>query len=232
MTTRRVLVVDDEENIRTLVASYLRDEGFEVLEASDGPSALTAVREEQPALVVLDVRMPGLDGFEVLREIRTTSDVYVIMLTARAEETDRVVGLSVGADDYVAKPFSPRELVARVKAVLCRARAGDSPAEDEVLEFDSVSVDLVRREVRRQDELVELTALQFELLAALAQAPGRVFTRQQLIERVWGWDFFGDERIVDVHIGNLRKALDDDATAPDVIGTVRGVGYKLVATKR
>ncbi len=232
MSVRRVLVVDDEESIRTLVASYLRDEGFEVLEASDGPSALAAVEGQQLDLVVLDVRMPGIDGFEVLREIRAASDVYVIMLTARAEETDRVVGLSVGADDYVTKPFSPRELVARVKAVLRRSRPGDAPGEGDVLEFDSVSVDLARREVRRRGEPVELTALQFDLLAALAQAPGRVFTRQQLIERVWGWDFFGDERIVDVHIGNLRKALDDNAGDPDVIGTVRGVGYKLVASRR
>ncbi len=232
MSTRRVLVVDDEESIRTLVASYLRDEGFDVVEASDGPTALRAVRGEQLDLVVLDVRMPGMDGFEVLREMRTISDVYVIMLTARAEETDRAIGLSVGADDYVTKPFSPRELVARVKAVLRRSRGGDAADESDLLEFDSVSVDLARREVRRGGEVVELTALQFELLAALAQSPGRVFTRQQLIERVWGWEFFGDGRIVDVHIGNLRKALGDDASNPDVMGTVRGVGYKLVASRR
>ena len=139
MSTRRVLVVDDEESIRTLVASYLRDEGFDVVEASDGPTALRAVRGEQLDLVVLDVRMPGMDGFEVLREMRTISDVYVIMLTARAEETDRAIGLSVGADDYVTKPFSPRELVARVKAVLRRSRGGDAADESDLLEFDSVS---------------------------------------------------------------------------------------------
>jgi DNA-binding response OmpR family regulator len=227
----RVLVVDDEERIRTLVGSYLRAEGFEVDEAATGEEALVKLRDRHPDLVVLDVRLPGVDGFEVLRELRRDSDVYVIMLTARTEETDKLVGLTVGADDYVTKPFSPRELVARVKAVL---RRGRQPRRDdeEVLQFEELWVDPSRRLVLRDEEPVELTALEFDLLAALASAPGRVFTRRQLIERVWGWDFFGDERVVDVHIRNLRRALGDPADDPRFVGTVRGVGYKMVATPR
>jgi DNA-binding response OmpR family regulator len=231
MKPHRVLVVDDEEQIRSLVSSYLTADGFAVFEAENGDEAIAAVERHHPDVVVLDVRMPGTDGLEALRAIRRTSDVYVIMLTARTEETDRIVGLSLGADDYVTKPFSPRELVARVQAVLRRARRS-GPEEPDRLEFDSFTIDLARREVHRAGETRELTSLQFDLLAALVEAPGRVFTRGQLIERVWGWDFFGDERIVDVHIRNLRKALGDDAANPEVIGTVRGVGYKLVAETR
>ncbi|MGB5302250.1 MAG: response regulator transcription factor [Gemmatimonadota bacterium] len=229
MDERRILVVDDEQKIRSLVASYLRSDGFEVVEATDGEEAVAAVSMRKPDLVVMDIRMPGMDGFEALNEIRRLSDVYVILLTARAEETDRIIGLSVGADDYVTKPFSPRELVARVKAVLRRSRAGTAAGSADRLMFDSVIVDVGRREVFRDESVVDLTALQFDLLATLAESPGRVFTRRQLIERVWGWDFFGDERIVDAHIRNLRNALGDDAADPQVIGTVRGVGYKLVA---
>ena len=225
-----ILIVDDEERIRSLVASYLKSDGFEVVEANNGRDALAEVERRKPDLVIMDVRMPGMDGFEALSEIRKISDVYVIMLTARAEETDRIVGLSVGADDYVTKPFSPRELVARVKAVLRRARSSSPTSSADRLEFDSVVIDVGRREVTRDGEPADLTALQFDLLATLAESPGRVFSRRQLIERVWGWDFYGDERIVDVHIRNLRKALADEAGDPEVIGTVRGVGYKLVAT--
>ena len=230
MDEPRILIVDDEERIRSLVASYLKSDGFEVVEADNGRDALAEVERRKPDLVIMDVRMPGMDGFEALSEIRKISDVYVIMLTARAEETDRIVGLSVGADDYVTKPFSPRELVARVKAVLRRARSSSSTNSADRLEFDSVVIDVGRREVIRNGVPTELTALQFDLLATLAESPGRVFSRGQLIERVWGWDFYGDERIVDVHIRNLRKALADEASDPEVIGTVRGVGYKLVAT--
>ena len=231
MDNARILIVDDEQRIRSLVASYLESDGFEVVEASNGRDAVAEVERRKPDLVIMDVRMPGMDGFEALSEIRRTSDVYVIMLTARAEETDRIVGLSVGADDYVTKPFSPRELVARVKAVLRRARGRQSGAtSDDRLEFDSLTLDLGRREVFRHGEPTELTALQFDLLVTMAESPGRVFSRGQLIERVWGWDFFGDERVVDVHIRNLRKALGDGATDPEVIGTVRGVGYKFVGT--
>jgi len=229
--TERILVVDDEERIRSLVGSYLRAEGFEVAESGSGEDALVRARDLHPDLVVLDVRLPGIDGFEVLRELRKRSDVYVIMLTARTEEVDKLVGLSVGADDYLTKPFSPRELVARVKAVLRRGRGPDR-AEDEALRFEGLTIHPALREVARDGEPVQLTTLEFDLLAALASAPKRVFTRRQLLERVWGWDFFGDERVVDVHIRNLRKAIGDSADDPSFIGTVRGVGYKLVAEPR
>jgi DNA-binding response OmpR family regulator len=224
----RILIVDDEANIRKLVGSYLRSEGYEVAEASDGRSAVDAVRKLDPDLVVLDVRMPGLDGVEALRQIRTFSDTYVIMLTARAEEADKLIGLSVGADDYLTKPFSPRELTARVKAVLRRSRGSARQDDEDVMRFPEVTVDLARRSVSVGDADTRLTALEFDLLAALAAQPGRVFSRRQLLESVWGWDYFGDERVVDVHIRNLRKALGDDATSPRVIGTVRGVGYRFL----
>ncbi len=231
MRQQRVLVVDDEKKIRDLLTAYLRADGFEVAEASDGVEALARARKTEPDLVILDVMMPGMDGIEVLRELRKTSDVFVMMLTARAEETDKLIGLSVGADDYLTKPFSPRELVARAKAILRRGRER-TMADEELLRFENLTVDLSKREVTRGRATCDLTALEFDLLAAMASAPGRVFSRRQLVERVWGWDFFGDERVVDVHIRNLRKALGDDATDPEVIGTVRGVGYKLVADRR
>lgn len=230
MRQQRILVVDDEKKIRDLLAAYLRSDGFEVAEASDGAEALAKIRRAEPDLVILDVMMPGMDGIEVLRELRKTSDVFVMMLTARAEETDKLIGLSVGADDYLTKPFSPRELVARAKAILRRGRER-TVADDEVLRFENLTVDLAKREVTRDETPCDLTALEFDLLAAMASSPGRVFSRRQLVERVWGWDFFGDERVVDVHIRNLRKALRDDASDPQVIGTVRGVGYKLVADR-
>ena len=228
MHNKRVVIIDDEEQIRSLVKSYLSSEGFDIIEAGSAEEGLEAIRQHDPEVVVLDVRLPGMDGFQALTEIRRTSDVYVIMLTARTEEVDRVVGLSMGADDYVPKPFSPRELVARIKAVLRRSRS-DERTTDDSLRFDGLTIDLAARVVKVNDAAIDLTVLQFDLLAALAQSPGRVFTRRQIIERVWGWDFFGDERIVDVHVGNLRKALGDDAAESAVVGTVRGVGYRLVA---
>jgi DNA-binding response OmpR family regulator len=222
-----VLVVDDEAPIREVVRRYLQAEGVEVVEAADGPTALEMFEAHRPDVVVLDVMLPGLDGIEVLRRVRTRSDVYVVMLTARTEETDRLIGLSVGADDYVAKPFSPRELVARVKALLRRPHMTDVSNADPRL--GDLTVDQDRREVRVAGAEVELSALEFDILAALTGSPGRVFSRRQLLERVWGYDFFGDERVVDVHIRNLRRALGDDADAPRWIGTVRGVGYKFLA---
>jgi DNA-binding response OmpR family regulator len=227
MDSRRILVVDDEKNIRKVVTSYLRAEGFDVAEATDGEQALAVFDRIRPDLVILDVMMPGLDGIETLRRIRARSNVYVIMLTARAEEMDRVVGLSVGADDYVTKPFGAKELVARVKAVLRRSRP-DVVASGGVLTLSGLTIDADRHEVTLDGESVELTALEFELLLTLAESPGRVWSRRQLLERVWGWDFVGDERVVDVHIRNLRRALDDDAADPRWIATVRGVGYKAV----
>lgn len=226
---QRILVVDDEPELRQMLHRYLEAEGFEVAEATDGETALSRIRSSPPDLMVLDVGLPGADGFTVLQETRRLSQVPVIMLTARAEEVDRVIGLTIGADDYIAKPFSPRELVARIRAVLRREGRGRA-GTDETLEFARLALDLAGRWVRVDEEVVELSALEFDLLAALASAPGRVFTRAQLLERVWGWDYFGPERVVDVHIGNIRKVLGDDAADPRFIGTVRGVGYRFLAT--
>ncbi len=233
---QRILVVDDEEPIRELVASYLRDDGYLVEQAGDGQKAVERIqRSGDIDLILLDIRMPGLDGIEALREIRRVSDTYVIMLTAAAEETDRLIGLSVGADDYITKPFSPREVVARVKAVLRRSReSGVAERGTPALRFAGIVIDIDEYTVVVVDDdhdvEIDLTALQFKLLRTLAESPGRVFARHQLIERVWGRDFYGEDRIVDVHIGNLRKALGDDVSAPRFIATVRGVGYRFVAT--
>jgi DNA-binding response OmpR family regulator len=227
MTAGRILIVDDEQPIRNLVRSYLEAEAYEVTEATNGAEAIAMTRSMDPNLIVLDVAMPVLDGIEALREIRTFSDVYVVMLTARSDEVDKLVGLSVGADDYLTKPFSPRELVARVKAVLRRQR-GTLAKDDDQLQYGPVTIDIGKRRVVVDDEAVELTTLEFDLLAALAAQPGRVFSRRQLIEAIWGWDYFGDERVVDVHVRKLRKALGDDAGEPRIIGTVRGVGYKFI----
>jgi two-component system alkaline phosphatase synthesis response regulator PhoP len=224
MAATRVLVVDDEENIIDLVRSYLTREGFEVDTARDGPTGLAKARTFRPDVVVLDIMLPGLDGIEVLRQLRRESSAYVLMLTAKAEETDKIVGLSVGADDYVTKPFSPRELVARIRAIVRRSRnGGDHPRP---LTFRSLRIDPARREVWKDDQPVEMTTLEFDLLHALACYPGHVLTREQLIQRVWGPDYFGDERVVDAHIKDLRRKLGDDAGQPRFIQTVRGVGYK------
>jgi DNA-binding response OmpR family regulator len=224
---RRVLVVDDEPHIRAVLRGYLEADGFAVSEAADGEAAVRQLHQQSPDLVLLDVMLPGMDGLEVLRQVRTFSDVYVILVTARAEEVDKLVGLGVGADDYVTKPFSPREVAARVKAVLRRGR-GVRDAGAAVLRFEGLTVDPGAREVRADDMPVALSALEFDVLAALADTPGRVFSRRQLLERVWGYDFFGDERVVDVHIRSLRARLGDDAANPRLIATVRGVGYKFV----
>ena len=229
---QRVLVVDDEAKIREIVRRYLEHEGYEVAEAADGDTALRVARELHPDLVVLDVMMPGTDGIEVLRTLRGESDVPVILLTARTEEIDKLIGLSVGGDDYVTKPFSPRELVARVKSVLRRVGSGPVGKAVDRLDFVGLDIDLARRDIERDGRAVELTALEFDLLVALARAPGRVFTRRQLLEQVWGWDFFGDERVVDVHIRSIRRALGDRADAPELIGTMRGVGYKFLGVPR
>ena len=228
MAMDRVLVVDDEPKIREVVAAHLRAEGFEVTERGDGEGAVAAVRDLEPDVVVLDVMLPDIDGIEVLRRIRTFSQVYVVMLTARAEELDKLVGLSVGADDYMTKPFSARELVARIRAVLRRSRPSSSGADADVSRFADLEIDRGRRIVTSQSGEVDLSALEFDILAAMSDAPGRAFTRRQLIDRVWGWDFFGDERVVDVHIRSLRAKLHDDAANPEIIGTVRGVGYRFL----
>jgi DNA-binding response OmpR family regulator len=222
---RHVLVVDDEPHIRSVLRGYLEAAGFAVSEAGDGETAVQEVRRQPPDLVLLDVMLPGLDGLEVLHELRTFTDVYVILVTARTEEVDKLVGLGVGADDYITKPFSPREVAARVKAVLRRDR-GTREAPAAVLRFEGLSIDKDAREVRVDDAVVNLSALEFDVLTALAETPGRVFSRRQLLEGVWGYDFYGDERVVDVHIRSLRARLGDDAANPRLIATVRGVGYK------
>jgi two-component system alkaline phosphatase synthesis response regulator PhoP len=217
----KILVVDDEANIVNLVSAYLRKEGYEVYEAKDGPSGLKAARAYKPDLIILDIMLPGMDGLEVLQVLRRESDVYIILLTARGEEMDKVIGLSVGADDYVSKPFSPRELVARVKAALRRLRSGVSPNIAEVYVFQHVRIDCGSRQVWMDDTPLELTATEFDLLAALAAHHGRVLSREQLLEKVWGSNYYGEERVVDVHVGHIRQKLGGQ-----FITTVWGVGYR------
>ncbi|HLZ10153.1 MAG TPA: response regulator transcription factor [Chloroflexota bacterium] len=223
----KVLIVDDEPNLVDLVKSYLDREGFDVLVAADGPSAVELSRSGRPELIVLDVMLPGFDGVEACRQIRRFSDAYVLMLTARTEEIDKIVGLAVGADDYLTKPFSPRELVARVKALLRRPRSLGHAAEDapQLQQYGELVLDEGRHEVSRLGEIIPLTAREFQLLSALAAHPGHVFTRSQLLERVWG-DQFYDDHVVDVHIANLRHKIEDDPANPRYVETVRGVGYR------
>jgi len=221
----RVLVVDDEPPIVELVRGYLRREGMEVLTATDGQAAIAVVREQAPDVVVLDVMLPGLDGIEVCRQLRTFSDVYVIMLTARGEEIDRIVGLSIGADDYLVKPFSPRELLARIKALLRRPRGHDPATTPR--RVGALSVDAARRKASVGDREVQLTATEFDVLATLARDPGVVVPRQSLLDQVWGTDFFGDDHVLDVHVAKLRRKLSAGTHGTDLIETVRGIGFRL-----
>ncbi|PDW04977.1 response regulator [Candidatus Viridilinea mediisalina] len=234
MEAATILVVDDEQPIVDLVASYLDAEGFVVHRAFDGVSALSLARAVRPDLVILDVMLPGVDGVEVCRRLHQETSVYVLMLTARTDEVDKLIGLSVGADDYLTKPFSPRELVARVKAILRRSRTQqEKMVERPALQFGSLSIDPERREVKRRGVMVELTPREFDLLYALASYPGRVFTRDELLQRVWGPDFAGIDRVVDVHVGTLRRKLEDGTQADlPLVQTVRGVGYKFVGGQR
>ena len=221
---RKILVVEDESKVSEVIRAYLEREGYAVHTAADGPGGLKAARVLQPDLIVLDIMLPGLDGLEVLRQLRHESDVYVLLLTARADETDKIVGLTVGADDYLTKPFSPRELTARVKAILRRGRSS-GPGEP-VLDFRRLRIDVDARQVWKDGEPVELTTIEFDLLHALARHRGSVLSREQIIEQVWGYDYYGDERVVDVHIGRIRKKIEDDPDAPALIVTVRGAGYR------
>lgn len=216
-TPPTILLVDDEPPILELVRGYLEREGFTVRTVEDGLAAVEQVRADKPDVVVLDLMLPGLDGIEVCRRIRMFSDAYVLMLTARAEEIDRIVGLSVGADDYLVKPFSPRELVARVKALLRRPRGATPTAIG-----TSLVVDPARRVVTVQGNAVDLTATEFDILAALARDPGVVISRSQFLDRVWGPEFVGDDHLVDVHVANLRHKIGEG-----LVETVRGVGYRL-----
>ena len=221
----RALVVDDEPPLVKIVSTYLEREGFEVASAGDGQRAVALAREFDPDVIVLDLMLPGIDGIEACRQIRAFSDAYIVMLTARVEEVDRIVGLSTGADDYVTKPFSPGELIARVRAMLRRPRT--SRAHNDVRRFGDLEIDPTAREVRRSGEPVELAKIEFDLLDALSSEPRVAFSRERLVERVWGGEWFGDDQVVDVHIGNLRGKLGDDPRAPRYVRTIRGVGYRM-----
>lgn len=218
-----ILVADDEKHIVQLIKLYLSNEGYQVETAADGQEALDKARRLRPDLIVLDLMMPRVDGWEVCRRIRKESNVPVIMLTARTDDVDKIVGLELGADDYVTKPFNPRELVARVKAVLRRAQSQAEP--DVVLDVGNVHIDPARREVRVGGKPVQLRAKEFDLLLALAQEEGRVLTREALLSRVWGYTYLGDSRTVDVHVTWLRDKLSGSTAQ---VQTVRGLGYKLV----
>lgn len=223
MPTAKILLIDDEPSIHKVVSAYLKAEGYEFQSAMDGPTGLAAARSFNPDIIILDVMLPGMDGIELLANLRRETNFYVIMLTARAEETDKIVGLSVGADDYMTKPFSPRELIARIKATLRRLQSPPQNAnEPEMLNFAHLRIDLGERRVWMGERLVELTAIEFDLLVALAQHHRMVLSREQLLEKAWGYDFFGDTRVVDVHIGHIRQKLGDD----NLIETIRGVGYR------
>jgi two-component system alkaline phosphatase synthesis response regulator PhoP len=219
MPTAKILVIDDEKSILDLITAYLRQERYEYYTAADGPSGLKAARAFKPDLIVLDIMLPGMDGIELLAQLRRESDVYVILLTAKTEETDKIVGLSVGADDYLTKPFSPRELIARIKAALRRLGSKGSAAEGQILVFEQIRIDLGARQVWMDETSIELTATEFDLLKTLAEHRGMVLSRERLLEKVWGHDYFGEIRVVDVHIGHIRQKI-----GAGFIATVRGAG--------
>jgi DNA-binding response OmpR family regulator len=225
---KRILVVEDESKIARLVRDYLEHAGFEVAVAGDGEVALAEARRARPDLVVLDLGLPGRDGLDVARSLRRTSNVPIVMLTARGEETDRVVGLELGADDYVVKPFSPRELVARVRSVLRRTLAGDGRGPSPPLRAGDVQVDPVTREVTVADRPVSLTVREFDLLAFLVAHPRQVFSRGQLLRQVWEYSWLGDTSTVTVHVRRLRAKVEDDPSNPLRLQTVYGVGYRFV----
>jgi DNA-binding response OmpR family regulator len=225
MAGERILVVDDEANIVDLVSLYLEREGFQIESASDGASAFEQIRNNEPSLVVLDIMLPEMDGFEVCRQTRAFSEVPIIMLTARDEDFDKIVGLELGADDYLTKPFNPRELVARVKAILRRSDRSKR-SDDKPMQLGDVILDPARREVTVAGEAVKLRTKEFDLLMNFFEHPGIVLTREQLLNLVWGYDFYGETRTVDVHVAHLRKRLAGSQQVH--IETVTGVGYKLV----
>jgi two-component system, OmpR family, response regulator VicR len=223
----RILVVDDEKTIVKGLKFSLEKEGYEVLTAYDGEEALRVFKDESPDLIVLDLMLPELDGFEVCRRIRKNNDIPIIMLTARGDDIDKILGLELGADDYVTKPFNPRELTARVKAIMRRSQA---PATEgaglQVIRLQDLLIDLFQHKVRVRDKDVDLTSKEFALLSLLASHPGRVFSREKLLEHVWGYDYYGDARTVDVHIRHLREKIEPDPATPQLILTVWGAGYK------
>jgi two-component system alkaline phosphatase synthesis response regulator PhoP len=225
-TRTKILVVDDDESLRRLVAAYLESEGYEVKEAADGPGALAGVQSEDPQLVVLDLMLPGMSGLDVARRIRAERTTPILMLTARGSEDDMLQGFDAGADDYLVKPFSPKVLVARVKAILRRSEAEGLDEVAAPIVRGGIAIDPKAREVRVHGREVELTGTEFELLRVLSEHPGWVYTREELLEAVWGYSYLGDSRLVDVHIANLRKKIGDDPADPQFVRTVRGVGYK------
>jgi DNA-binding response OmpR family regulator len=226
LDTPRILLVDDEQSLQKLLAYPLRQEGYEVVSAMNGQEALDSFRDQAFDLVVLDVMLPKVDGFEVCRQLRARSSVPIIMLTAKDEEFDKVLGLELGADDYITKPFSVREFCSRVKAVLRRAElVRDDQPEEEPLVQDGLMIDFAKRSVSVRGEPVRLTYVEFEILAALARSPGRVFSRTMLLERLWGDATYRDPRTIDVHIRHLREKIEHDAKDPEFLFTVRGVGY-------
>ncbi|MFT8638051.1 MAG: response regulator transcription factor [Pseudoclavibacter sp.] len=226
-TTLSAVVVEDERDLARVVGSYLSRVGFEVHLATDGTQGVKAIREFEPDMVILDLGLPGMDGVEVCRVVRTFTDCYVLMLTARAEEVDKLIGLSVGADDYMTKPFSPRELVARVQTMLRRPRAARSTPEARPIRIAELEIDPSSREARLTGDRLQLTRTEFDLLLHLAENPKRVFTRDQLMETVWGARWSADSQLVDVHIGHLRKKLGERAAGAKYIQTIRGVGYRM-----
>jgi len=228
-SVRTALVVDDEPHVAELIAGVLAAEGFAVTSAADGPAALRRARASQPDIVVLDIGLPGLDGFEVCRALRKDAPVPILFVTARGAEIDRVVGLELGADDYVTKPFSPRELVARVRAVLRRSGAPEAPLAQKRVAGD-IAIDADKREVTVGGKRVNLKPREFDVLWLLVRNDGRVFTRDQLIETLWGFDFDGDPRTVDVHIRRIRRAIGDRADRPRYLHTIHGVGYKFTSS--
>ncbi|WP_018306087.1 response regulator [Desulfitobacterium hafniense] len=222
-----ILVVDDEEPIQELLKFNLEKEGYQVLMAADGTEALGILEEKQPELVVLDIMLPGISGLEVLNQIRKTPkfvELPVIMLTAKGEEIDKVLGLEIGADDYITKPFSPRELIARIRARLRRLKPSEE--NNDILRQD-LHIDLDRFRVSVRGEYIELTPKEFELLRVLATYPGKVYTRDELLERIWGYEYAGDTRTVDVHVRHLRQKIEKDPSNPEYIETLRGIGYRL-----
>lgn len=225
----KVLVVDDEVPLTGVVGSYLEREGFDVAVAHTGPDAVDRARDGAPMLIVLDIMLPGFDGIEACRQIRQFSDAYIIMLTARDEEIDKVLGLSMGADDYLVKPFSPRELIARVRAMLRRPRTASDNDTAELYTAGTLTMDAQGRNLTLDGHEVELTRTEFDLLAAMMAHPRAVLTRRQMIDAVWGPGWYGDEHVVDVHIGHVREKIGDAAAEPRFIRTVRGVGYGMVA---
>jgi DNA-binding response OmpR family regulator len=224
--TARILLVDDEQSIQTLLSYPLRKDGYHVTSALDGSEALQRFEEGRFDLVILDLMLPRLDGVEVCRHLRSRSQVPIIMLTAKGSETDKVAGLEVGADDYITKPFSLREFRSRVKAALRRSRMGGEPVEEESIECGELTIDFGRRMVTLREKEIRVTYVEFEILGALARSPGRVLTRETLLEHVWGDSEYRDPRTVDVHIRHLREKLESDPKQPEFLFTVRGVGYR------